>query len=535
MGFDSIPSGEDWTYRTVKSLVEGKAADNGDAPLMHYDGESYSYAEINERANAVAHSLADMGVEQGDTVATVLNNSVRHLSLWFGVNKLGAILVPVNVSLKSDGLAYILNDSDAELVVVEPETRENYETARDRLDAVTHEFLIDGDASDGYRPFSTLQAGDRGTNPDVDVAEDDCASIIYTSGTTGLPKGVMLPHFSYVNTGWEFVDHVGLDETDRPFTTLPLFHCNAQQLTVMGSMLADTDFAMMRWFSASKFWDQIRAYDATLFHYIGTMIQVLYNRDDRPDDAAHDVRLGIGAAAPQEIIPAFEERFDLEVLEGYGQTELATAVSSVAPGKSHESAAGKIGEVWDHVDLQIVDENDDPVPQGEEGEIVARPTRPNTIMIGYYGQPQKTVETWSNLWHHTGDVGKVDEDGDIQFVDRKSFFIRRRGENVSSYEVEKAVANHSAVEEAVAVGVPSDLGEEDIKIVVRTAPDSSVTPLELVDHCAERLAYFKVPRYVEFVDSFPKTETERVQKEKLADTGVEGLFDRETTEYELER
>ena len=222
------------------------------------------------------------------------------------------------------------------------------------------------------------------------------------------------------------------------------------------------------------------------------------------------------------------------MLEGYGQTELATAVSSVARLTTFASAA-EIGEVWDHVDLQIVDENDDPVPQGEEGEIVARPTRPNTIMIGYYGQPQKTVETWSNLWHHTGDVGKVDEDGDIQFVDRKSFFIRRRGENVSSYEVEKAVTNHNAVEESVAVGVPSDLGEEDIKIVVRTAPDSSVAPLELVDHCAERLAYFKVPRYVEFVDSFPKTETERVQKEKLADTGVEGLFDRETTEYELER
>jgi acyl-CoA synthetase (AMP-forming)/AMP-acid ligase II len=535
MGFDNIPDVGEWTYRTVKGLVEGKAAENGEAPLMHYEGESYSYMEINQRANAIAHSLAEIGVKQGDTVAAVLNNSVEYLSFWFGVNKLGAVLVPVNVSLKSDGLAYILNDSDAELVVIEEETRENYETARDQLEAVTQEFVLDGDATEGYRPFADLQANDCRTNPDVEVGEDECASIIYTSGTTGLPKGVMLPHFSYINTGWEFVNHVSLDETDRPFTTLPLFHCNAQQLTVMGSMLADTDFAMMRWFSASEFWNQVRAYDATLFHYIGTMIQVLYNREEHPADAEHDVRLGIGAAAPQDIIPAFENRFGLELLEGYGQTELATAVTSVAPGESHKSAEGKIGDVWDHVELRLVDENDDPVPQGEEGEIVARPTRPNTIMLGYYGKPEKTVETWSNLWHHTGDIGKVDEDGELQFVDRKSFFIRRRGENVSSYEVENAVASHSAVEESAAVGVPSDLGEEDIKIVVRTKPGVSVEPVEIVQHCEAKLAYFKVPRYVEFVDSFPKTETERIQKEKLAETGVEDAFDHVEAGYEVDR
>jgi acyl-CoA synthetase (AMP-forming)/AMP-acid ligase II len=345
----------------------------------------------------------------------------------------------------------------------------------------------------------------------------------------------MLPHFSYINTGWEFVDHVDLTTEDRPFTTLPLFHCNAQQLTTMGTMLAETDFALMRWFSASNFWDQIRRYEGTLFHYIGTMIQVLYNQDERPDDADHDVRLGIGAAAPQDIIPAFEERFGLELLEGYGQTELATAATSVRPGESHKSAEGKIGEVWDHLELRIVDEHDDPVPQGEEGEIVARPTRPNTVMLGYYGKPEKTVETWKNLWLHTGDLGKVDEDGELRFVDRMAFFIRRRGENVSSYEVENAVASHDAVEESAAIGVPSELGEEDIKIVVRTKPGRSVEPLELVKHCEARLAYFKVPRYVEFTDSFPKTETERIRKNELKEAGIGDAWDREEAGYEVSR
>jgi acyl-CoA synthetase (AMP-forming)/AMP-acid ligase II len=535
MGFENVPPADEWEIRNVKDLVESRAADLGEAPLVHYDDEAYSYAEVNRQANAVADSLAADGVEQGDNVCAFLHNSPEYLALWFGVNKLGATLVPVNVSLKADGLSYLVNDSDAEHVVLEGETRENYETARDDLDAVSREYLLDGDGGSGYEPFADLLAGDGATNPDVSVEPDDPACIIYTSGTTGLPKGVMLPHFSYINTGWEFVDHVDLTTEDRPFTTLPLFHCNAQQLTTMGTMLAETDFALMRWFSASNFWDQIRRYEGTLFHYIGTMIQVLYNQDERPDDADHDVRLGIGAAAPQDIIPAFEERFGLELLEGYGQTELATAATSVRPGESHKSAEGKIGEVWDHLELRIVDEHDDPVPQGEEGEIVARPTRPNTVMLGYYGKPEKTVETWKNLWLHTGDLGKVDEDGELRFVDRMAFFIRRRGENVSSYEVENAVASHDAVEESAAIGVPSELGEEDIKIVVRTKPGRSVEPLELVKHCEARLAYFKVPRYVEFTDSFPKTETERIRKNELKEAGIGDAWDREEAGYEVSR
>jgi len=464
-----------------------------------------------------------------------LRNAPEFLTFWFGVNKLGATLVPINVSLKSDGLAYIINDSDASLILLEEETRENYETARDQLDGISEEFLLNSEGDEGYEPFDALASGRSSGNPQTEIAEDDCACVIYTSGTTGLPKGVMLPHFSFINTGWEFVDHVNLTEADRPFTTLPLFHCNAQQLTTMGTMLAKTDFAMTRWFSASKFWEQIDRYDGTLFHYIGTMIQVLYNQDDLAPPEDHDIRMGIGAAAPKDIIPKFEDRFGIQLLEGYGQTELATAATSVRPGESHKSAQGKIGEVWDHLELRIADEDDNQVPQGEEGEVVARPTRPNTIMLGYYGKPEKTVDTWQNLWLHTGDLGKVDEDGDLQFVDRMAFFIRRRGENISSYEVENVLTNHDAVEESAAIGVPSELGEDEIKAIINTKPGQDVEPLELIKYAEERLAYFKVPRYIEFTDSFPKTETERIQKTKLKERGIGDAWDREESEYELER
>jgi len=536
MSFENVPPVHEWEHRDVKSLLEAKAEELGDDPFLHHDGRTFSYVDLNERANAIAASLREYGVERGDNVCTFLHNSEKHLATWFGVNKLGAVFVPVNVSLKADGLAHVVGDSEAGVIVLSEDTRENYETARDELDGIEHELLVGGtDDTAGYVDFETLTRRDGADDPEVTVVEDDPAAIIYTSGTTGLPKGVVLPHFSYINTGWQFVDHVDLDGEDRPFTTLPLFHCNAQQLTVMGSLLAETDFAMMRWFSASRFWDQIREYEATLFHYIGTMIQVLFNREERPDDDDHDVRLGIGAAAPQDVIPAFEDRFDLELLEGYGQTELATAATSAAPGESHKSAEGKIGRVWDHLELRIVDENDTPVPQGETGEIVARPTRPNTIMLGYHGKPDETLETWENLWHHTGDIGRVDEDGDLRFVDRKAFFIRRRGENVSSYEVENAVAKHAAVEESAAIGVPSDLGDEEIKLVVKTRSGRSVEPRELVKHCEERLAYFKIPRYVEFVESFPKTETERIRKSKLKEGGVGDAWDREAAGYEVSR
>jgi acyl-CoA synthetase (AMP-forming)/AMP-acid ligase II len=191
--------------------------------------------------------------------------------------------------------------------------------------------------------------------------------------------------------------------------------------------------------------------------------------------------------------------------------------------------------VWDHLELRIADEDDNQVPQGEEGEVVARPTRPNTIMLGYYGKPEKTVDTWQNLWLHTGDLGKVDEDGDLQFVDRMAFFIRRRGENISSYEVENVLTNHDAVEESAAIGVPSELGEDEIKAIINTKPGQDVEPLELIKYAEERLAYFKVPRYIEFTDSFPKTETERIQKTKLKERGIGDAWDREESEYELER
>lgn len=522
------------SYQTVSELINDRADTHADEPLMFYQDDVYTYGEINEMASNIACVLTEQGVEKGDHVATFLYNSPKYLALWFGIAKLGAVMVPINISLKADGLAYIINDSAAEVTVLEEETREHYETARNDLEDVKTEYLLDG-SGDGYLPFDDLLSSDHKALPEVTISQDDPMCVIYTSGTTGLPKGVLLPHYSYINTGREFIELTELDEEDRPFTSLPLFHCNAQQLTVMGSMLVGTSFAMTRWFSASNYWDQIRKYDATVFNYLGTMISVLNNKEPAEDDADNPAVYGFGAAAPAEIVDEFEDRYDVELVEGYGLTETATLAVFNRPGEENATNTGSIGRSVSYTEVNIVDDNGWPVEPGKQGEIVVRPTRPNSVMLGYYEKPEKTVEDWQNLWFHTGDIGYKDENGRLYFVDRKAYTIRRRGENIATQEVEQVLNDHSAVDESAIVGVDSELGEEDVKAYVITKDGKTMTPEDVLSHCEERLAYFKVPRYVAFVDEFPKTATERVEKYKLKERGIGDAWDREEAGYEVTR
>lgn len=529
---DSRPSIENRTQETVTQLLDSRAQSHGDEPLMRYQDEVHTYGDIIDRAERVASSLAKIGVGKGDNVGAFIYNSPEFLSLWFGVAKVGAVLVPVNISLKSDGLAYIINDSDVEHIVLGEESRENYETARDDLEGIQTEFII-GEADGDYRSFDELLEWD-GEYPSVTVNPKDPLAIIYTSGTTGLPKGVVLPHYSYINTGWEFVRIVDLDEDDVTFTAAPLFHCAAQQLVVMGSMLVGTNFAMARWFSASAFWDQIREHDATIFNYIGSMIQALYNQDSKETDSENPAVYGFGAPAPDDIITDFEERFDVELIEGYGLTESGT-VASFNTASNNTTRQGTVGPPSSHIEIQIVDDDGWPVEPGTKGEILIRPKYPHCIMLGYYGKPKKTVEDWQNLWLHTGDIGHMDEDGLLYFVDRKAYSIRRRGENVASMEVEQVINEHPDVEQSAVVGVPSELGEEDVKAHLLPKSGDSIKYESIISYCEDRLAYFKIPRYLEVMDEFPKTETERIKKYKLKERGVGSAWDREEAGYELNR
>lgn len=516
--------------QTIPEVVEQKARELGDAPLLQFENQTYSYREIEQRSNRMANALLDHGVSKGDVVSVFLENSPHYLTLWFSIAKIGALMVPINVDHRDETLAHILRNSDPGTIVVDEQTRRNYETVRNEFRDDLVELTIGETTGSRYQRFDDISVEYANDSPDVEINPGDPMGIIYTSGSSGRPKGVVLPHYSYVNTGWEYAQNVfDIDADNRLFTTLPLFHCNAQQTTVMGAMVSETDFVLEARFSPESFWERIREHDVTHFNYIGSMIPLLYKQDERPNDADNPARYGIGAAAPVEIIEEFEERFDVTLIEGYGLTETATVATVNKPDSRR---VGSIGKSLSYTRVDIVDEDDKPVPPGDIGEIVVRPTEANTTMKRYYRQPDKTVDAWQNLWFHTGDLGYKDEDGYVYFVDRKEYAISKQNETISSFEIERVITEHPDIQEVSVFGVPSERNDEDIKAVVLPKQDADITPVDIIRHCEDHLPYFKLPRYVELVDELPKTPTERVKKYKLKQQGNSDAWDRENG-YEL--
>jgi crotonobetaine/carnitine-CoA ligase len=297
------------------------------------------------------------------------------------------------------------------------------------------------------------------------------------------------------------------------------------------AIVGDVGFALVRRFSASKFWDQIREHNCNIVHYLGSLTQILYQQPPRPGDRDHLPIRMVGGGVPKDLWEKFEKRFGVTFLEGYGLTEGACITTWSPMGKVK---VGSIGLPVAHQRVEVVNEDDEIVAPGVGGEIVIRPELPFSMTSGYYKRPGETLAAFRNLWFHTGDIAYKDEEGYLYFVGRKSQFIRRRGENISAEEVEEVINQHPKVKETGVVGVPSEVGEEEIKacIVFR---EGAVGPEEIIRWCEERIAYFKVPRYVEFLDELPKTETNRIQKHKLKEMGIVNAWDREKAGYKIRR
>lgn len=517
-------------FGTLVDLVEDRVADKGNEPLVHFMDQTYSYREMVDNADAVADQLIDRGISKGDKVATLLHNSPEYLAVWFGIAKAGAVMVPLGVHLLSDRIEYILRDSAANAIVLENGTREAYQTIRDAVEVEREFSLGEQNNTAVFTEPIDVSGSDTVASISRSPKRSDPMSILYTSGTTGEPKGVLLPHFSYVNTGWEFAfNALDLDETDRLFTSLPLFHLNAQQTTVMGSICAGTDFVLEREFNPSTFWDRLRRYDVTVFNYLGTMITNLYKQEQTPDDDDNPAIYGVGAEAPVELLGDFETRFDVQLIEGYGLTETAT-IATINP--VDDPRHGSIGKSLSYTEVEVVDQDDRPLPPGEIGEITVRFTEPNSFMSGYYGRPEETVSAWRNLRLHTGDLGYKDDDGYFYFVDRKDYAIRRHGTILSSFEIENVINDHPDVRETAVFGVSDGQGEEHVTAVIVPKPETGVTPVEITDYCTQRLEYYKIPRYVKIVKDVPKTPTERIKKHELADQNLTDAWDREVG-YEL--
>ncbi|MEQ8652464.1 MAG: AMP-binding protein [Kiloniellales bacterium] len=514
-------------WQTLPELIEDKARTNGDAPFIEVDGSKLTYRELERESARLAAGLARAGVQQGEKVASQLYNCIEQLLLWFAVNRLGAIWTPLNASLRGKDLSYTLGDCRARLFFVDEETAENLATLDAAQRADLSVYGVAGALPPGARPFEELMQAE-GPAPAVEVSPHDVAMIIYTGGTTGLPKGVMLPQFSFICAGYRYAEAFDVTAADRHYTTLPLFHAAAIQFAVMGPLVNDMTSVIDRRFSVSAYWPRVREVGATMIDPIGTIVSLLCQQPETKEDRAHGVRLALGITGqiPEAIPRTFKRRFGIPMVDMYGLTEAGGAM--ITTNRLHDYVEGSNGKTYGWVELAIFDENDEPVPPGTIGEIVLRPTVASMFMTGYCNNPKRTLECYRNLWFHTDDLGYLDEGGSLFFVGRHVHWLRRRGENVSAYEIESILSEHPGIQEVVVVGVPAELGEEEIKACIIPDPDSTPDPVGLITWAKDRMAAFKLPRFICYVEDFPRSATKReVERAKIKAWPNEGVWDRE--------
>jgi crotonobetaine/carnitine-CoA ligase len=513
---------------TVPEVLRRRAELTPDALFVTCDGERRTFAEGLESANAAAAALAAVGLGKGDTLAVMLPNCLEFLDVWFGSALLGVVLVPINTQLRGAGLRHIVEHCGATAAVVDAQFVELFDAAVPAGVGPDRRFAR-GLGSAGIERASWLDLGEllSGGHPAVSpasVAPGDLATVLYTSGTTGLPKGVMTRHNSYAVSASEYARrYVAMRGDDVLWTCLPLFHINAQTLTAMPSLLSGRPMVLTAKFSASRFWSEMREHRATVFNYMGAMLIILLKQPIRDDDADNPIRLSVGSSAPKDRWREFEQRFGMTLVEIYGLTESAGVCLASPPTGG---PVGTCGQPLGWSEVRVAREDGSTADPDEPGEIVMRSKGPDAMFLGYYHDEPATARAWDGGWFHSGDRGRRRADGPFEFIDRMKDSIRRRGENISSYEVERVVNEHPAVLESAAVGVPSELGEDEVMIVVVPRPGNEIDPAELSAFCAEHMAAFQVPRYIRVIGALPKTPTEKVQKFELRAQGITSAWDR---------
>ena len=532
---------------TVLEALTRRLASDPDGPYLDFANAevgnvSYTAREMDAASTRLAHAFAGMGVGHGDRIGTLLDNRAEQVVSFFAAMKLGAVQVPINTAYKGEFLRHQLADSGATVFIVQGDfaSRAVETIGPETTPAVTHCITVDPPDAviDNVATVTWRDALAAGSDAPIDVSQvrpGDLACFIYTAGTTGASKGCMLPQNYIVSLADQVARAWGRTPDDIVLTPLPLFHFNAISIAVVGTLLAGGSSVIERKFSVSNFWPEINRTGATMVSMLGSLAILIANADEHPDQRGHKLRLCAAAPMPPDTDRAWQERFGCKTFSaGYGLTE-ASLVSMLDAGVANKpGAAGKPN--LHEFDVRIVDDDDVEVGTDAVGEIVCRPKGPNLMFLGYWNRPDATVEATRNLWFHTGDLGRVDADGFIFFVDRKKDALRRRGENISSFEMEKTLFGHSALRDVAVHAVPSELGEDDVKITVVLQAGVQLTEEELCRWMAERVPYFAIPRYVEFRDDLPRNPVGRVLKYQLRDEGVTpATWDREAAGVVFER
>ena len=495
--------------------------------------------------NRYANGCTAHGIGHGDHVVVMLPNCPEFYWTTWGLGKLGAVAVPINTAAKGEMLRYFIDQSDATCVVVDDEWVDRVAGIAAQLPKVRR-WIYRGPralASCGLGSpeapvvaFAALDSGDESRPPLDAVAHDDTQLIMYTSGTTGPSKGVMCPHSQGHAVGRAVTIDFGYRPDDVLYTCLPLFHANAIWFSSYAALWADAAVALAPRFSATRFWADIRATGATQFNALGAMMNIIWKLPPGPHERDHALRQCMAVPVPKEIYREIQQRWGVTLTSVFAMSE-NFSVTCFTPDDPPEKA-GSAGRPRGACELRIVDDDGTVLLPGEVGEIQLLPLLAGSMMKGYYKMPAETARAFVDGWFCTGDRGFLDADGYLYFVDRKKEAMRRRGENISAYEVELILSRHPAILEVAAIPVASEMSEDDVMVYVVLRPGETMTHAEVIHFAAEHMSYFMVPRFVEFTLGLPKTATEKLEKYKLKQDAQErraDLWDREREGVEPKR
>jgi crotonobetaine/carnitine-CoA ligase len=502
----------DRTRCVLRHAIEHHASAFPDRMCITFEsGESWRYRDALLEGYAAANALRAMGVKRGDTVLVFLPNGPDWIRAWWGITFLGAVLVGVNVAYKGETLRHVCEDSLARIII----TNEALAGSVERL-ALEDLTVVD--------PATLIGESCEAPKLETPIEPWDTHAVLYTSGTTGKSKGVIVPWLQTHMNG--YIHRYKTSHEDTGLVVLPLFHTAAlDQCFGMWSVGAHVVLVS---FSVTTFWDTVRKHNVTMTNLVGTMGEFLFSVPPKRDDTENPLLILCGGPVPRDPV-AVSKRFGiLEIRTGFGMTEMPPPILSMGKPPIPKSC----GKVLPGRDVRLVDENDIPVPTGKIGELIVRTDRPWEMNAGYWHRPEETARAWRNGWFHTGDLFYCDEDGNYFFVDRKKDALRRRGENISSFEVERELLAHPDIAEAACIGVPNDsvgsFGEDDVKVFIVLREGVVFDPVEITKFLIPRMPYYMVPRFVEVAGELPKTASSRVMKHILKERGNSGAtWDRE--------